>query len=81
MFDRLDNGHTSSYTVSDVSGNYAVSIAGGDSVAMFSASHTREDGGTAWNNIVYDGKNWLCRLRNIFLAIRYFNTLKPLVEF
>jgi len=45
VFDRLDNGWATSYTVNDISGNYAVSIAGGDSVAMFSASHTREDGG------------------------------------
>ena len=53
--DRLDNSFSTSYTAADVSGNYAVSIAGGDSVAMISASHTREDGGTAWSNRVTDG--------------------------
>lgn len=58
VFDRLDNGWASSYTVTDISGNYAASITGGDSVAMFSASHTREDGGTAWNNQVYDGTTY-----------------------
>ena len=57
-FDRLDNGWSTSYTVYDISGNYTASIAGGDSVAMFSASHTREDGGTAWNNQVYDGTTY-----------------------
>ena len=55
VFDRLDNSFSSSYTVSDISGNYGVSITGGDSAAMISTSHTREDGGTAWNNEVYDG--------------------------
>lgn len=57
-FDRLENGYNTSYTVYDDAGNYGVSIAGGDAVAMFSASHTREDGGTAWNNIVYDGTTY-----------------------
>lgn len=58
VFDRLDNGVNTAYTVYDISGNYAASIAGGDAVAMFSASHTREDGGTAWNNKVYDGTTY-----------------------
>jgi len=58
VFDRLDNGTGTSYTVYDISGNYAASIAGGDAAAMFSASHTREDGGTAWNNKVYDGTTY-----------------------
>jgi hypothetical protein len=58
VFDRLDNGWATSYTVNDISGNWAASIAGGDSAAMFTASHTREDGGTAWNNQVYDGTTY-----------------------
>jgi hypothetical protein len=57
-FDRLDNGYNTAYTIYDDAGNYSTSIAGGDAVAMFSASHTREDGGTAWNNIVYDGTTY-----------------------
>ena len=40
-FDMLNNGLSSSYTDSD---SQTVSTAGGDSVAYFSASHTREDG-------------------------------------
>ena len=39
----------------DVSGNYSVTVTGGDGLAFISASHTREDGGTAWNNRVTDG--------------------------
>lgn len=38
-----------------MSGNYAVSVAGGDGLAFISTSHTREDGGTVWNNRVTDG--------------------------
>ena len=53
--DRLDNSFSTSYTAVDPSGNYAVTVTGGDSVAMISASHTREDGGTAWGNRITDG--------------------------
>lgn len=53
--DRLDNSFSTSYTVQDISGNWIASAAGGDAVAFISASHTREDGGTAWNNRVTDG--------------------------
>jgi len=56
--DRLDNGWATSYTVQDISGNWAASIAGGNGVAMFSASQTREDGGTNNNNQVYDGTTY-----------------------
>ena len=55
--DILNNGFSTSYTDSD---GQSVSTAGGDSAALFSSAHTREDGGTAWNNEVYDGK-FLCR--------------------
>lgn len=53
--DRLDNGFSTSYTVTDENGNYTMSITGGDGVALFSAAHTREDGGANNNNIVTDG--------------------------
>ena len=53
--DRLDNSYSTSYLASDVSGNYPITIAGGDGIAFISNSHTREDGGTAWNNRVTDG--------------------------
>ena len=44
-----------SYSQSDPQGNYTVTTTGGDALAMASASHTREDAGTAWSNIVSDG--------------------------
>lgn len=53
--DMLNNGFSSSFTDDD---GQTVSTAGGDSAAFFSASHTREDGGTAWNNVVYDGTTY-----------------------
>lgn len=53
--DRLDNAYSTSYTVSDDSGNYSATISGGDTVALVSNAHTREDGGTNWNNRITDG--------------------------
>lgn len=53
--DRLDNSFSTSYSVQDISGNYTATTTGGDGIAFVSASHTREDGGTAWNNRVTDG--------------------------
>jgi len=53
--DRLDNSFDTSYTATDISGSYYVSIAGGDNVAMISNAHTREDGGSNWSNRVTDG--------------------------
>lgn len=53
--DRLDNAYSTSYTVSDESGNYTATISGGDGVAAISNAHTREDGGTNWNNRITDG--------------------------
>lgn len=53
--DRLDNSHSTSYTATDDNGNYTVTTTGGDALAFASASHTREDGGTNWSNILSDG--------------------------
>lgn len=53
--DRLDNAWVTSYTVNDISGNYAVTTTGGDGVCFISNAHTREDGGANWNNRVTDG--------------------------
>ncbi len=50
----IENGFATSYTANDISGNYSISLAGGDALALFSASHTREDGGTNNSNIVTD---------------------------
>lgn len=56
--DNLDNQSASSYTVQDENGNYTRTITGGDGVAAGSEAHTREDGGTNWNNEVYDGTTY-----------------------
>ncbi len=56
--ERLDNGWATSYTAYDDSGNYTVATTGGDSAALFTASHTREDGGSNINNIIYDGTTY-----------------------
>ena len=53
--DRLDNSFSTSYTVEDISGNYSATVAGGNSVALISASQTREDGGTNNGNRITDG--------------------------
>jgi len=53
--DRLDQAHETTYTRSDDSGNYSITISGGNGVALASSSQTREDGGTANNNVVTDG--------------------------
>jgi hypothetical protein len=55
LHEKLDAAGLTSYTTSDDSGNYSVTTTGGDGLALRSASHTREDGGTAWSNIVSDG--------------------------
>lgn len=53
--ERLDNAFASSYTAEDDSGNYSVTITGGDGQPLITNAHTREDGGTNWNNRVTDG--------------------------
>ncbi len=53
--DRLDNAFATSYTATDISGNYLVNTVGGDGVALISNAHTREDGGTNNNNRITDG--------------------------
>lgn len=48
-------GATTSYTVSDDSGNYSKAVTGGDSLALINNAHTREDGGSTWTNVITDG--------------------------
>jgi len=55
LSEKLDAGWLTSYTANDDAGNFSVTTTGGDALALYSASHTREDGGTAWSNIVSDG--------------------------
>lgn len=53
--DRLDNAFSSSYSASDISGNYSVTTTGGDGKAFIDSAHTREDGGASWGNRITDG--------------------------
>lgn len=50
--DRLTNGYSTSYTSEE---GDTITITGGDGLALFSASHTREDAGTNNSNIIGDG--------------------------
>jgi hypothetical protein len=55
LAEKVDAAYLSSYQRTDDSGNFTVTTTGGDGQPMASASHTREDGGTAWSNIISDG--------------------------
>jgi hypothetical protein len=52
---KYDAAWLTSYSQSDDNGTYTITVTGGEGTAMATASHTREDGGTAWSNIVSDG--------------------------
>src|SRR3990167_2130928 len=62
----LNNHRATTYP--DADGN-TVTISGGDTLALGSASHTREDGGTAQNNIIGDGTTVFS---NVSRSIPYF---------
>lgn len=54
--ERLTNGFATSYTHTQSNGQTrSITITGGDGIEAFNTSHTREDGGTGINNVVYDG--------------------------
>ena len=55
----LTNGfEATSYAHADEGGQKTITISGGDSLGPFDDDHTREDGGTNINNIVYDGTTY-----------------------
>lgn len=57
--ERLINGFSASYTHYDnLSGAKTITTTGGDSKEAFCTDHTREDGGTDMNNVVYDGTTY-----------------------
>ena len=57
--ERLTNGFATSYTHSQANGpSRTITITGGDSLEPFISTHTREDGGTSMNNVVYDGTTY-----------------------
>lgn len=56
--ERIDNGMATSYTAQGQSSTRSITITGGDGLAAFSSTHTREDGGSNMNNVVYDGTTY-----------------------
>lgn len=57
--ERLINGFDTTYSHVDLlSGNRTITITGGDGLEAFTTAHTREDGGTNMNNVVYDGTTY-----------------------
>ncbi len=51
----FNNRTATSYTETTGKFSYTVTNTGGDSAAMASTAHTREDGGTNWSNVQTDG--------------------------
>jgi hypothetical protein len=56
--ERIDNGMATVYTHQGQGSSRVITITGGDGLAAFSSSHTREDGGSNMNNVVYDGTTY-----------------------
>ena len=56
--ERLDNGFSTSYTHNGQGGQRTITVTGGDGLAAFTSSHTREDGGSNINNGIYDGTTY-----------------------
>lgn len=52
--ERVNNAFVTSYSASGLNGARTITTTGGDGLAAASASHTREDGGSNWSNIVTD---------------------------
>ena len=56
--ERIDNWSATSYTTYGQGSSRSLTISGGDGVSAGSTAHTREDGGTNMNNVVYDGTTY-----------------------
>lgn len=57
--ERLTNGFATSYShTQPLAATRSITITGGDSLEPWNTSHTREDGGTGLNNVVYDGTTY-----------------------
>lgn len=56
--ERLTNGFSTAYTHQGVGKSKSITITGGDGIEPWSLVHTREDGGTNMNNVVYDGTTY-----------------------
>ena len=56
--ERLTNGFSTTYSHQGIGGNTTITITGGDGQEPWITTHTREDGGTSMNNVVYDGTTY-----------------------
>jgi len=56
--ERIDNAWDTTYAHSGQGGSKTITITGGDGLEAASAAHTREDGGSNMNNVVYDGTTY-----------------------
>ncbi len=56
--ERLTNGFSTNYSHVGVSKNTTITLTGGDILEPWQTAHTREDGGTSMNNVVYDGTTY-----------------------
>lgn len=56
--ERIDNAYATSYTHNGQGGSRVITITGGDGLAAATYVHTREDGGSNMNNLVYDGTTY-----------------------
>lgn len=56
--ERIDNAFVTSYTHNGQGASRVITTTGGDGLAAATSSHTREDGGTNMNNVVYDGATY-----------------------
>ena len=55
--ERLTNGFSTTYSHVGIGKTSTITITGGDSLEPWQTAHTREDGGTSINNVVYDGRS------------------------
>lgn len=55
---RIDNFSVTSYTYNGQGSSRVITITGGDGLAAGTPNHTREDGGSNMNNVIYDGTTY-----------------------
>lgn len=55
---RIDNFASTSYTYNGQGASRVITITGGDGLAAGTPNHTREDGGSNMNNVIYDGTTY-----------------------
>lgn len=74
----IGNGWSTSVSFTPIGGTTATTLdtTGADGVAFFSASHPREDGGTAWSNVIVSGSSNPTFSLTSLIAARAQHTLK-----